>query len=194
MLHSFDTIKKIAAQAGLTAQNANLDCIFRVLSLLALALLLALPAGASTQVESAPCALTAPADQPALLYVWSPRLVLSVQHAAAVRGLARSLGLRWQPVHDPALAAEELQAALATQTHGPQRANYRALKDSEALCNANLIDQQHALRHFPTAYVLYRQDGEVRIAGEAIVGAMPLAFWRLALMQRLELAKVTNPR
>ena len=194
MWHSLDTIKKIATQAGLTTKNANLPCIFRFLSLLVLGLLLGLPAGASAQVESAPCALTAPADQAALLYVWSPRMVLAVQHAAAVRALARSLDLHWQPVHDPALAAEELQAALATQTHGPQRANYHALKDSQALCNADLIGQQHALRHFPTAYVLYAHDGKVRIAGEAIVGAMPLAYWRLALQQRLELAKVTHPR
>ena len=188
------TIKKIAAQAGLTAKNANLTRIFRFLSVFALGLLLGLPAGASAQLESAPCALTAPADQPALLYVWSPRMVLSVEHAGAVRAQAHSLGLRWQPVHDPAIAAEELQAALGSQVHGSQRANYRALKDSQALCNADLIGQQHALRHFPTAYVLYRQGGEVHIAGEAIVGAMPLAFWRLALQQRLELAKVTHKR
>ena len=194
MLHSFDTIKKIAAQAGLTAKNANFTCISSFLSLFALGLLLVLPAGAIAQVESAPCALTAPADQPALLYVWSPRMVLSVEHAGAVRGLARSLGLHWQPVHDPAIAAAELQAALESQMHGARRANYHALKDSQALCNADLIDQQHALRHFPTAYVLYSQDDEVRIAGEAIVGAMPLAFWRLALQQRLELAKVTHKR
>ena len=194
MRHSVETIKKIAAQAGLTAQTANLACIFRILSLFALGLLLGLPAGASAQVDEPTCALSASAEQATLLYVWSPRMVLSVEHAAAVRDLARSLGLHWHPVHDPAIAATELQAALNSQNHGSQRANYRALKDSQALCNADLMDEQHALRHFPTAYVLYAKGGEVRIAGEAIVGAMPLAYWRLALQQRLELAKVTRPR
>ena len=194
MAKGFFTTKKIAAQAGLTAQNANSACIFGYLSLLVLCLCLAGPSFAQTQEPAAACAMTVPPGQKALLYVWSPRMVLSVQHAGAVRRQARSMGLLWQPMHDASVDAAELQAALDSQNHGAQRANYRALKDTQPLCNLAWADEHHALRHFPTAYVLYQHRGELRIAGETIVGAMPLAYWRLALQQRLELAKVTRPR
>ena len=37
--------------------------------------------------------------QPALLYVWSPRMVLSAVHADQVQTVARQEGLRMVPVH-----------------------------------------------------------------------------------------------
>ena len=188
------TIRIIAVQADLTAQNANLARIFGFLSFCVLCFCLALPSAVQAQESAAPCAMTVPSGQKALLYVWSPRMVLSVQHAGAVRRQAQSMGLRWLPMHDASIEANELQATLSSQNHGAQRANYRALKDSQPLCNQAWAEDHHALRHFPSAYVLYRERGEWRIAGEAIVGAMPLAYWRLALQQRLELAKVTRPR
>lgn len=188
------TIRIIAVQADLTAQNANLTRIFGFLSFCVLCFCLALPSVVQAQESAAPCAMTVPSGQKALLYVWSPRMVLSVQHAGAVRRQAQSMGLRWLPMHDASIEANELQATLSSQNHGAQRANYRALKDTQPLCNLAWAEEHHALRHFPSAYVLYQQRGELRIAGEAIVGAMPLTYWRLALQQRLELAKVTHPR
>ena len=188
------TIKIIAAKAGLTAQNANFARIFGFLSFFVLCFCLALPGAVQAQELATPCAMTVAPRQKTLLYVWSPRMVLSVQHAGAVRRQAQSMGLRWLPMHDASIEASELQATLSSQNHGAQRVNYRALKDSQPLCNQAWAEEHHALRHFPSAYVIYRERGELRIAGEAIVGAMPLAYWRLALQQRLELAKVTRPR
>ena len=153
-----------------------------------------MPSAVQAQESAAACAITVAPRQKALLYVWSPRMVLSVQHAGAVRRQAQSMGLRWLPMHDASIESNELQATLNSQKQGAQRATYRALKDSQPLCNRAWAEEHHALRHFPSAYVLYQQRGELRIAGEAIVGAMPLAYWRLALQQRLELAKVTRPR
>ena len=194
MVNGCFTIKKIAAQAGFTAQNANFVHIFGFLSLCVLCFCLALPSAVQAQESAAACAMTVAPRQKALLYVWSPRMVLSVQHAGAVRRQAQSMGLRWLPMHDASIESNELQATLNSQKQGAQRANYRALKDTQPLCNLAWAEEHHALRHFPSAYVLYQQRGELRIAGEAIVGAMPLVYWRLALQQRLELAKVTRPR
>lgn len=176
------------------AKNANLARIFGFLSFSVLCFCLARPSAVQAQESAAVCAMTVPPRQKALLYVWSPRMVLSVQHAGAVRRQAQNLGLRWRPMHDASIEAGELQATLNSQKQGAQRANYRALKDSQPLCNLAWAEEHHALRHFPSAYVLYQQRSELRIAGEAIVGAMPLTYWRLALQQRLELAKVTHPR
>ena len=50
--------------------------------------------------------------RPALLYVWSPRMVLSAVHADQVQTVARQEGLRMVPVHDHRVPAEEVSQAL----------------------------------------------------------------------------------
>jgi hypothetical protein len=126
--------------------------------------------------------------QGALVYVWSPRMVLSAQQAAEVQQQATAAGLRWQPVHDAQVPADERLAALAKLAHA-YPASSRALQNSQPLCDAQLIARD-ALRHFPTAFV-WRDapQGEALPtrgwAGTPIVGAMPAPFWAGALRERL---------
>jgi hypothetical protein len=118
------------------------------------------------------------ADSAALVYVWSPRMLLSAQLAGEVRASAQALGLAWLPVVDARLSAEETAQALqALQTQHPTAA--QALARSQPLCSAAL-ERREAYRHFPSAYVLRQGAGAA-----PIVGAMPPEFWRRAITQRL---------
>jgi hypothetical protein len=125
----------------------------------------------------------AKSGQKAVLYLWSPRMVLSVQHAAQVQAVAQSLGLRWQPMYDPRVPATEIQAALQADAVSVQ--TRQTLAASTPLCDADLLAQEQTLRHFPTAWV-YRLDAQLgwQQMGLPIVSAMPAAFWRLALAER----------
>jgi hypothetical protein len=118
-----------------------------------------------------------------LLYLWSPRMVLSVQHAAQVRQIAVAAGLRWQAARDPRVPADEGAAALASASAVVQA----ALQGSPPLCDAALLAQGQSLRHFPTAW-LWRLDAQTawQQQGRPIVGAMPPAFWQQALAERLQ--------
>jgi hypothetical protein len=116
-----------------------------------------------------------------LLYLWSPRMVLSVQHAAQVRQIAADAGWRWQAVRDPRVPADEGAAALKAAAPAAQA----ALQGSPALCDAALLAQGQSLRHFPTAW-LWRFDAQTawQQQGRPIVGVMPPAFWQQALAER----------
>ena len=118
------------------------------------------------------------AAQPTLLYVWSPRMPLSALHAAAARAQAHALGLAWQPVADHRVPAHERDQALL-RLRATQPAAASALQRSRALCSTEL-EQRDAYRHFPSAFVLGQ-----RVDARPIVGAMPSAFWRQSIAQRL---------
>jgi hypothetical protein len=142
--------------------------------------------------------------QGALLYVWSPRMVLSAQHAASAQRQAQLRGLRFVPLHDANVPQAELDAALQRLlrpvvkdgggTHvaavaqpalptppRPQATlSAHALASSQALCSTSL-QERDALRHFPTAFVV--QAGGVH--RYPIVGAMPEAAWASSIAQRL---------
>jgi hypothetical protein len=119
----------------------------------------------------------------ALLYVWSPRMALSAQHAASVQRQAREQGLRFVAMHDARVPAEEIDAALRSMVRSGVTAlinSAAVLQKSEPLC-ANTLLERDALRHFPTAFVLL-PDGPHR---HPIVGAMPPEAWAQSLQQRL---------
>jgi hypothetical protein len=119
----------------------------------------------------------------ALLYVWSPRMVLSAQHAASVQQQARAQSLRFVAMYDPRVPAEEVDAALRSMVRSGVTAlinSAAVLQKSEPLC-ANTLLERDALRHFPTAFVLL-SDGPHR---QPIVGAMPPEAWAQSLQQRL---------
>ncbi len=129
-------------------------------------------------------------DQPVLLYLWSPRMVLSVQHAHAVQQVAQSLGLQWLAVRDPRLPQAEAEAALASLPAAAAAAAAQALHPAQALCDQGLLMQAQTLRHFPTAWVFRRE-----VVGESvgaawqqqglpIVSAMLPVFWRQAILER----------
>jgi hypothetical protein len=114
----------------------------------------------------------------ALVYVWSPRMVLSALHASEARASAQAQGLSWVPVVDARLSANELAQALHTlQLQHPGAAN--ALANSQPLCSATL-EQREAYRHFPSAFVL-----GAGADSRPIVGAMPAVFWQRSIAQRL---------
>ena len=114
--------------------------------------------------------------RPVLLYVWSPRMVLSAQHAAEVRQVAVDLGVDWLPVHDGRVPAGEIREAVQTL----DVADRQALAQSQPLCARELIDAD-AWRHFPTAWLVQQGRADTR----PLVSAMPPVYWRLGLQERL---------
>ena len=119
-----------------------------------------------------------------LLYLWSPRMVLSVLHAHEVKQVAQDLGLQWQAASDPRVPAPELATAWAAMPAGVQT----ALAGSQPLCDAVLLAQGQSLRHLPTAWVLRWDAAGQRWQpqGLPIVSAMPPVFWRQAVHERLQ--------
>ena len=118
--------------------------------------------------------------QPSLVYVWSPRMVLSVTQAHLAAQQAKSLGLQFVPVVDGRLAASEWQSALK-KVADTEVGKLAVLKDSQALCSQQLLDQD-AYLHFPMAFVL--QNGQMHAL--KLVGAMPAGFWRQGILARLD--------
>jgi hypothetical protein len=119
----------------------------------------------------------------ALLYVWSPRMVLSAQHAASVAQQAREQGLRFVAMYDARVPADEVDAALRSMAGSgvaTLASSASSLQNSRPLC-ANTLLERDALRHFPTAFVLL-PSGPHR---HPIVGAMPPEAWTQSLRQRL---------
>jgi hypothetical protein len=120
-------------------------------------------------------------DTSALIYVWSPRMVLSLTQAHLAQQAAQQLGLDFLPLLDARISNHERdQALLAAQRHHALSA--QILRGSEALCASALIDAD-ALRHFPTAFVLSAR-GTHHLP---IVGAMPLSAWRNSIKARWKL-------
>jgi hypothetical protein len=124
--------------------------------------------------------------QGALLYVWSPRMVLSMQHAASAQRQAQRQGLRFVPLHDANVSQAELDGA-RQRLLGLGLDSANAVASSLPLCAASLLERD-ALRHFPTAFVV--QAGGVH--RYPIVGAMPEAAWGRSIAQRLPQREVGN--
>ena len=133
---------------------------------------------------------------PSLLYVWSPRMVLSAHNATIAHTAATARGLAFWAVHDgrvPEVEINQALAQLATHPDGATRASAQALAGSQPLCSPALIERE-ALRHFPTAWVTpgaatgMASDVSSSVASHsptAIVGAMPAFGWAISLAQRL---------
>ncbi len=146
------------------------------------AALLCLPAWATAQCVSDEVlnnlAMRSGNDTGTLVYVWSPRMVLSLTQAHLAAQAAEQFGLDFLPVHDARVPPTEIASALkAAQKQSPEATRF--LSASQALCSPQLL-QAEALRHFPTAYVLTAR-GTHRFP---IVGAMPLAAWQQSIAQR----------
>ncbi len=119
----------------------------------------------------------------AVLYVWSPRMVLSAQHAASAQRQAAAQGLAFIALHDAGVPEAEIKAALsalAGSGHALHSSSAQVLAGSQGLCARSLLERD-ALRHFPTAFVLH--SGQVH--RHAIIGAMPEAAWAHSIAQRL---------
>ena len=152
--------------------------------------------------------------QGVLLYVWSPRMVLSAQHAASAQRQAQLHGLRFVPLHDAGVPQAEVQAALARlpglgfdaasspsvsspQSTGSSQGVTAAkpaqyppyIQSATALATsqplcAASLLARDALRHFPTAFVVHASG----VHRHPIIGAMPEAAWAASIAQRLNVA------
>lgn len=144
-------------------------------------------------------------QRPQLLYIWSPRMVLSAQHAVLAARAAQELEMDFVPLTVPGLNDGEKRAALkALQESANERINKlrppwaveyqqsaQLLWPSRSLCKDVLHDLDDVADldvqlHFPSAFLV--QQG--RIHPNAMRGAMPLDFWISAL--QLRLASITS--
>jgi hypothetical protein len=119
-------------------------------------------------------------QQGGLLYVWSPRMVLSATHAHLAADAAKAAGLKFVPLVDGRLPAAEWQSALRTLAN-TQSKDAEALAASEPLCSPKLLEKD-AYAHFPTAFV--SKSGEMH--PNRLIGAMPAQFWALGIQERLK--------
>ena len=113
------------------------------------------------------------AQRGTLIYVWSPRMVYSVQNMATASRAAAVAGLDFVVVRADA-AEPHPPVDLATPPFVPPQ------DFSQMLCSPRLtaLDAQ---RHFPTAFVV----NSSQIHRFPIVGAMPYEAWTSSIAQRL---------
>ena len=130
----------------------------------------------------------------AVVYVWSPRMVYSVQQMHIAARAAAANGLDFVVVHDARVPEKEMFSFKNT-TSLPQRSTeinineqdlatppyFPILETSVPLCAAKLL-QSDAMRHFPTAFIVTTQG----VHRHPIVGAMPPAAWQSSIEQRLQ--------
>lgn len=134
-----------------------------------------------------------------LIYVWSPRMVYSVQNAALASRAAAAAGLEFVVLHDMRVPAPELREFRLWEHRASQQGANRMLDidisaqdlatppfispltGSLPLCAEQLLER-NALRHFPTAFVIHQG----AIHPHPVVGAMPWNAWVSSLSQRLK--------
>ncbi len=121
--------------------------------------------------------------QASLIYVWSPRMVLSVTQAHLAAEQAAKAGLVFTPVVDGRISSAEWQSALQqlALTQQLNAAQASVLKHSQALCAPALLERD-AYLHFPTAFVLQNQT----VHPNKLVGAMPAQFWQQGIAARID--------
>jgi hypothetical protein len=130
----------------------------------------------------------------AMVYVWSPRMVYSVEQMTIAARAAAVNGLDFVVVNDGRVPAKELLslqskpsfsqsgAEISITEHDLATPPYFPLTDeSVPLCAAELLNNE-ALRHFPTAFIVTT----LGVHRHPIVGAMPAGAWLSSIAQRLQ--------
>ena len=121
----------------------------------------------------------------AVVYVWSPRMVLSVLHADDVAKQARESGLRFVPIVDGRVPEAEWRLALsAIATKAPinQSGLGQSLQSTINAC-ASRLTALDAYQHFPSVFLI--RSG--RLQPEKWTGAMNSSTWADAFQQALKL-------
>jgi hypothetical protein len=129
-----------------------------------------------------------------MVYVWSPRMVYSVQQMTIAARAAAVNGLDFVAVHDARVPEKELitfksksnppllSAEINIEAQDLATPPYFPPTDSSLpLCASELLKSE-ALRHFPTAFIVTAQG----VHRHPIVGAMPTAAWHSSIAQRLQ--------
>ena len=122
-----------------------------------------------------------------LLYVWSPRMVLSATQAHLAADAAKAAGLTFLPLVDGRLPASEWQSALRTLAV-TQPKDAEILATTEPLCSPKLVEKD-AYAHFPMAFVV--KSGELH--PNRLIGAMPEQFWAQGIQERLRPVDASDP-
>ena len=125
-------------------------------------------------------------ESASLLYVWSPRMVLSATQAHLAFEAAKTEGLAFVPIVDGRIPVAEWQSALQTLANA-QPLDAAALSTTQLLCSPQLLEKD-AYAHFPTAFVA--KSGEIH--PNRLVGAMPVRFWRQGIQERVKGQKMTQ--
>ena len=121
----------------------------------------------------------------AVIYIWSPRMVLSVLHADEVAKQASAAGLGFVPIVDGRVPDAEWQQAL--QAVGVIKAGVGgSLKTTKPLCDGRLITLD-AYQHFPSVFLV--RFGQLK--AEKWTGAMNSSAWASAF--NAELISKTAP-
>lgn len=123
----------------------------------------------------------------AVIYVWSPRMALSLLHAAEVASQARAAGLIFIPLVDSRVPTAEWRLALqaATDLSMSTSLHFKPLEPSRVLCASRLIDLD-AYLHFPSGFLV--KSGQLQQA--KWTGAMNARVWGDAFRTALEKPKI----
>jgi hypothetical protein len=129
-----------------------------------------------------------------MVYVWSPRMVYSVQQMTIAARAAAANGLDFVVVHDARVPRDDIVTIQHMPTSSPSRAEIKLqaqdlatppffpIADSSVPLCAQTLLQNEALRHFPTAFIVTAQG----VHRHPIVGAMPADAWHSSIAQRLQ--------
>ena len=117
------------------------------------------------------------ATQPrGLIYVWSPKMPLSISGLPEIRAAALELGLPLAEVLDPGLSSKEVAEA---------RARIPGVRVGRSFD----LDYRGAFLHFPS--VLVHEQGSVR--GAPILGRLGREGWKSAIAHRLQESDASLP-
>ena len=122
-----------------------------------------------------------------LLYVWSPRMVLSATQAHLAADAAKAEGMVFVPLVDGRIPVTEWQAALRTLA-ATQPWDAAALAATQVLCSPKLLEKD-AYAHFPTAFIA--KNGQMH--PNRLIGAMPAQFWAQGIQERLKQVDASDP-
>jgi hypothetical protein len=130
----------------------------------------------------------------AMVYVWSPRMVYSVQQMQIAARAAAANGLDFVVVHDVRVPEKELITLKSMPVVSSSREEIKLeeqdlatppflpIADSSVPLCAQILIERQALRHFPTAFIVTAQG----VHRHPIVGAMPVGAWLSSIAQRLQ--------
>ena len=120
-----------------------------------------------------------------VVYVWSPRMALSVLHANEVAQQANAAGLKFVPLVDGRVSESEWRAALQAASNAsglPSR-----LKASQSACATRLVELD-AYQHFPSVFLV--RSGELQ--AQKWTGAMNPSHWAVAFKADLK-SSISTP-
>lgn len=124
-----------------------------------------------------------------LFYLWSPRMVLSAQHADAVVNAARAAHLKVRVLHPSDIRKAELIATFAylEKAHPKSAESLLRSKAFSIVASAGRKNHQEEVLtvttvvHFPTVWVEKQNFHGTNLRSTRVVGVMPAPYWKHAI-------------